>query len=417
MLLQKARIGKTAVILIILILLATLAAMPLFLRAESTRGTTPEANLFLPVIYNEDDLTPNPSANATSTPTLTASPTIHPTITASATPSATSTSIEPYIVLMPDCGPGPNIFFYIQGYNWPDDESITVTWNGTPIIFLPAIQHTGSFSIAWTSEGMTSGLYMVSAVSGTNGATASDYYTIPCGAAITPTSTPTPEPADLVIGQPILISTPPVVAYQPLAFEVPITNTGGVDINTLFFVDLLFDPMPVHHSDVYAAVSGLEGHGSMTLTITSTIGLANYIGTHQITGLADSLNHVQEANENNNVSELLEIPVSMPGSTPTNTPIPTGTGKISGIVRRVQGSFIPVERAAISVIDEASGIPIASTYSDANGFYEFNNIPDDSTYTVQACIMIDNSEYFGMRSNRTPSDSLVDIFLNKQPCP
>lgn len=34
MLLKKIHIGKTAVILIILILLATLAAMPLFLRAE-----------------------------------------------------------------------------------------------------------------------------------------------------------------------------------------------------------------------------------------------------------------------------------------------------------------------------------------------------------------------------------------------
>jgi len=74
MLLQKAQIGKTAVLIIILTLLATLAAMPLFLQADSTGGTTQEANLFLPVVYNEDDLTPNPGTDATPTPTTTASP-------------------------------------------------------------------------------------------------------------------------------------------------------------------------------------------------------------------------------------------------------------------------------------------------------------------------------------------------------
>lgn len=531
MLLQKARIGKTAVLVTVLIILGSLTAMPLLLQADATREA--DSFLFLPMIYNqvETDSTPNPITESTATPTFTASPTIHPTITASVTPSSTatatptstpvdpyviampncgpgpnitfnlyganwptnqsltvfwegipqmtfqantipgsfsttwsfsglingiytvsalsgtagatastqiyipcgiqptstptptetpsptSTPVKPYIVIMPDCGPGPTIFFYVQGYYWPVNESVTLTWNDNPMMVLQAGQHSGNFSFGWTFEGMTSGLYKVSAISGTSGITSSDYYTIPCGALITPTAMPTPEPADLVIGQPILISTPPVIAYQPLAFEVPITNTGGVDINTLFFVDLLFDPTPVHYRDVYTAVSNLAGNSSITLTITSTIGLANYLGPHQITGVVDSLDHVVEANEDNNSSPVLEIPFATPGNTPTNTPEPVGTGTISGIVRRIQGKSIPMERAAITAIDEANGIPIASTYSDANGYYELNNLPDNKTYTIQACIIIDSDSYFGVRSGQTPPNMFADIILNKQPCP
>lgn len=512
MLLQKSQIGKTIVIFVIIILLTILAAMPLFLQADSTGETTPEANLFLPVVLSEEDSTPDPGANATPTATATICPQATPEIflidpvtsptselsqtlvvrlgrgewvrasgpagtvtvnapdldglfritvplaanttndilvegkvelvgtpgetcvygdyilsrtvsivqespTATFTPTPTSIPIEPYIVAVPDCGPGPNIFFLVQGYNWPVNESITLTWNDNPMIVMQADQHSDNFSFGWTFEGMTSGLYKVSAISGTSGITASDYYTIPCGASITPTVTQTPEPADLVIGQPILISTPPIITYQPLAFEVPITNTGEVDINTLFFVDLLFDPTPVHHSDVYAAVSGLDGNSSMTLTITSTIGLANYTGPHHITGMVDSLDKITETNEGNNLSPVLEIPLSIPGNTPTNTPVPNGAGSISGIVRRINVNFIPVERASITVIDETTGISIASTYSDENGYYELNNLPDDTTYTIQACIMIDNSEYFGVRVGKTPVDTFADIYLNKQQCP
>ena len=330
MLLQNVRIGKTAVLLTLLLILIGLALLPLYLRADSNGEATPEAYLYLPAIYKETD--GSMTLTATATPTLTATPTIYPSITPSFTSTATATS----------------------------------TGTPTPSPIPPS---------------------------------------------------PTPAPADLVVGQPQFVSTPPVIVYQPIAFEVPITNTGDIAIDTLFFVDLLFDPPSGHPTDVYTAVSGLGGNSSTTLTITSTIGLANFVGTHQITGWVDSLDHVVEADETNNLSESLEIVISSPAGTPTNTPVPSGTETISGITRASLGTTIlPIERAAITLIDEGTGIAIASTYSNENGFYSLDNIPSGSTYTVQACITIDNVEYFGVRSGRTPPDPFADIFVLSGDC-
>jgi hypothetical protein len=325
MLLQKARIGKTAVILIIIILLAALATMPLFLQADTAGEATSEANLFLPVVYNEDDGTPNPVASATPTPT------------SSHTPTATNTAT-----------------------NAPTDVP---TATNTPV-------------------------------------------------------TPLPAPADLIVGPPILISTPPIIVYEPVAFQVPVTNTGDIAIVDLFFVDLLFDPTPVHYSDVYAAVSGLDGNSSITLTITSTIGFANFVGTHQVTGWVDSLDHIVEANETDNFSEPLDVPIASFGGTPTSTPIPNGTAAISGTaVVVVGGSFINQERMLISAIDESSGLTVAVTYSDENGFYQFDNLTTGDFYTVTACITIDNNEYFGIRTNREAPDASSHISVMQGTCP
>jgi hypothetical protein len=213
------------------------------------------------------------------------------------------------------------------------------------------------------------------------------------------------------------VSTPPIIVYEPVAFQVPITNTGDIAIDDLFFVDLLFDPTPVHHSDVYAAVSGLGGNNTVTLTITSTIGLANFLGDHQVTALVDSLDHVTEADETNNLSAPFEITISEPAGTPTNTPLPTGTATISGVARAfLDGAYLPQERMRISAIDEATGQVVAVTYSDENGFYQFDNLTEGVAYTVQGCITIDNNAYFGFRNSRTAPDAFADIFANEGPC-
>lgn len=500
----------------------------MFLRADSTGETTPEADLFLPVIYNEDDLTPDPGTNAkptsasSQTPNPTNTPTNTPTFTATPTPWCniqfenevgsntpsvlitgdvgievtiinlttnevlgsgvingpftghdcpgysfisvspridetnighvllaqqtdnlenndttmvvdtsnpvpTSTPNAPYLAVVPDCGMGPDIQFKVKGNNWPVDQMLTLSWEGIPQIVLQANEHSGYFNMTWTFEGLSNGIYTVSALSGTNGISASDQVFVPCGILPTntptptytpmPTNTPLPSPADLVVGQPILVSTPPIIVYEPVAFQVPITNTGDTAVTSLFFVDLLFDPPATHFSDVYAAVSGLSGNSSVTLTITSTIGLANFVGTHQITGWVDSLDHVSETDETNNLSEPLDVIITEFGGTPTTTPTPDGTEKISGVVSIVEANVLPIERAAVTVIDEGSGLPIASTYSDANGFYSVGNIPSGSTYTVQACIVIDNDEYFGVRFARPAPDLFANIFASQGPCP
>ena len=413
---QKKQIGKTAVFFITFLFLIGLATMPLFLRADSTGEPTPEAELFLPIVYNKADGTPDPGADVT--------PTIQPTNSASPTPTPTNTPVDPYIVVVPDCGPGPNIEFNLQGANWPVDQTITLYWENNPQAVFQANTHTGSFNMIWTFNGLSDGIYTVRAISGINEATATDLVYIPCG--IQPTNTPaptntptpvTPAPADLIVGQPILVSTPPIIVYEPVAFQVPITNTGDFAIENLFFVDLLFDPQATHFSDVYTAVSGLGSNSTITLTITSTIGFANFVGAHQVTGWVDSLDNIVEADETNNLSDPLEVPIANFGGTPTSTPTPNGAEIISGNARVfLGGSFINQERMLVSAVDEASGLTIAVTYSDENGFYQFDNLPT-GTYTVQGCITINNAEYFGFRSGRTPPDSFADIFATEQPCP
>jgi hypothetical protein len=336
MLQQKAQIGKTAVLIITLLFLITLAAMPLFLRADSTGELTPEAYLFLPFVQKDTLGTPDPGSEATATPTQT--PTATQTATGTATPIASSTATP--------------------------TASNTATPDNTS----------------------------------------------------TPTPV-TPEPADLVIGQPILLSTPPLIVYQPVAFQVPITNTGDLAITNLFFVDLLFDPPATHFTDVYAAVSGLSGNKTVTLTITSTIGFANFAGIHQVTGWVDSLDDVAEVDETNNLSIPLDVPIANFGGTPTSTPTPNGTETISGATLILQDSLLPIERATITLIDETSGIPIASTYSDENGSYALSNIPTGTSYTAQACIFIDNQPFFGLITGITAPTTLANIIMVPQSCP
>lgn len=363
---------------------------------------------------------------ATPSPTFTPIPTSTPTNTPLPTPSNTPSA--PYIVVVPDCGPGPDILFNVQGANWPVNQSVTLFWDGTPQIVLQANQHTGAFTFTWTFDGLTDGSYTVSALAGTNGATSADIFTIPCSGQPTPTSGPietaTPVPADLVaISPPTLISTPPIVAYQPVQFSVVITNTGDEAVQSQFFVDIYLDPttiltdsIPLTDSDGYSAVSGLAGGASQVITVTSPLGFANNPTSHQIYGMVDSVLQIVESSEINNVTDPLAMNNVTPAPTPTATPNLTGNDEISGVVRALIGTFLPQFRATVVLIDESTSQVIASQITDTNGFYQFDNVPA-GTFTVQSCIVIDNTEYFGLRSGRTPPDPYADIFATQGVCP
>lgn len=363
---------------------------------------------------------------ATPSPTFTPVPTNTPTNTPLPTPSQTPGG--PYIVVVPDCGPGPDILFNVQGFNWPTNQSVTLSWEGTPQIVLQANQHTGSFTFTWTFDGLSDDTYTVSALSGTNGATASDTFTIPCAGQPTPTSGPiqtsTPSPADLVaISPPTLISTPPIVAYQPVQFSVLITNTGDLAVDNQFFVDIYLDPteiltdrIPLAESDGYSAVSGLAGGASQVITITSPFGFTNNPTNHQVYGMVDSVLQVDELSETNNVTDPLTVNNVTPAATPTPTPNLTGNDEISGVVRALIGTFLPQFRATVLLIDEGTSQIVAVEVTDENGFYEFDTVPA-GTFTVQTCIVIDNTEYFGLRSGRTPPDPFADIFATQGACP
>lgn len=363
--------------------------------------------------------TPTPS------PTLTPIPTSTPTNTPQPTPSNTPSG--PYIAIAPNCGPGPDILFNIQGFNWPVNRSVTLSWEGIPQVVLQANQHTGSFTFTWTFSSLADGTYTVSALSGVNGATSSAVFTIPCPGQPTPTppaETATPVPADLIaISPPTLISTPPITAYESVQFSVAITNTGEVAVENQFFVDIYLDPstiltdrIPLTESDGYSAVSGLAGGASRVITITSPLGFTNNPATHQVYGMVDSVIQIPEVSEVNNVTDPLTVTNVIPGNTPTPTPNLTGNDEIGGVVFAFLAGYLPQFRATVQLIDQNTSQVVATEITDENGYYQFDSVPVGN-YTVQSCIVIDNIEYFGLRINRTPPDPYADIFANQGACP
>lgn len=369
-------------------------------------------------------------------PTNTPSPTFTPVPTNTPTntplPSPTNTPGSPYIVIFPDCGPGPNIQFNLQGYNWPTNQSVTLSWQGAPQVVLQANTHPGNFTYTWTFNGLTNGTYTVSALSGTNGATASDTFTIPCSGQPTPTvpaQTVTPIPADLLaFGPPKLISTPPIVAYQPVQFTVNITNTGEVNVENQFFVDIYLDPttiltdrIPLTESDGYSAVSGLNGGQSRVITITSPLGFTNNPTTHQVYGMVDSVLQISEVSELNNVTNPLTVLNVTPAATPTPTPNLTGDSEISGVVQVLTSELLTQFRALVTLVDPGapgSGV-VAITQTDAEGLYTFSNIGpaiSPSGYTIKACVTIDNNSFFGLRTGINPPTNFANVYMIPGPC-
>ncbi|MCP5100784.1 MAG: hypothetical protein GY943_34980, partial [Chloroflexi bacterium] len=272
-------------------------------------------------------------------------------------------------------------------------------------MIIDANQHSGAFSRVVTIPSVTAGTYTVKAIS-ENLTEDTAAFNVPCDIPPTPTPptatpTSTPRPADLVmISPPQLLSAPPINAYESVDFRVVITNTGDIDINQQFFVDLYFDPtaifstyIPITESVGLAAVSGLPSGESRVITITAPTGFKNIPDPHMVYSMVDSVNvpggQIAEANETNNVSNPATIYNVIPAGTPTATPTPdpSGTDSISGIVQSRVTQWIPQNRAIVYLVDSLSQI-ITVQQTDENGFYSFNNVQPDQ-YTVYSCIDIE----------------------------
>lgn len=375
-------------------------------------------------------LPPTNTPTATFTPVPTHTPTSTPTITPTFTPS------NPFITLLPSCGTGPNVQFNVLGYNWDINEGIVLQWDGINQLIIQPNTHNGSFSYTWTFSGVTDGQHEVRAYStGTGGQFDEDikFYEVPCSNEPTPTpqpsATPTLSPADLVMfSPPQLVSTPPIIAYEPVEFTVVITNAGQTDVSSQFFVDVYLDPtniytdhIPLAESGGYIAVSSLAGGASQVLTITSPLGFTNDPATHQVYGMVDSVQQIAESIETNNISQPATIINVTPASTPTPSPTPDGSQVVGGVVQVLAGRLLPQFRAVVRIIDP--GLPgdgvIGIQQSDFNGFYNFNNIPpsvNPGGYTLTACVYIDNISYFGIRTGITPPNDVVSIYMLPGPC-
>lgn len=377
-------------------------------------------------------------APPTSTPSPTLTPLPSATPSPTYTPPPTATPNTPYIVVQPPCGTpaqDPDLVqFSVTFINWPTTQSLTVFWNGNLLQNWQPGQHAGSFTQSYTrSVPQTTATYTITAVAG-GGASDYELFFVPCTEFPTPTpgttATNTPAPPDLVVfGPPVLVSTPPIIAYQPVQFRVPITNAGDIDVNSQFFVDIYLDPdptlvlsttIPITESDGYSAVSSLAGQQSRVITITSQLGFENPPtpdSPNSVYGFVDSLERVVETDETNNITDGLIVFVT-PAATPTPSPTPGGADTISGAAYTFEDDLIPQFRAFISLIDESSGQTIATTQSDQYGYYAFNGVPQPvSTYMVTACITIDGEEWFGYRNGILPPNLLVILVMFQGPCP
>ncbi len=203
-----------------------------------------------------------------------------------------------------------------------------------------------------------------------------------------------------------------------VTYTVDITNTGSVDIEELFFVDIYIDPasvsgirIPIEDSNGYAAVSGLAGGASAEIIVPAPNGFPNIPPIHQVYGMVDSVEQIVETDETNNISGPVMIDYVTPGPDPIWTPeYPVGSDNtISGVVRVLLRDWVPVQRIEVKLID-GSGQTVATTTTDRNGYYEFRGLPP-ADFSVTACVTVDNTSFSGSRAGITAPDGYADLFM------
>ena len=369
-----------------------------------------------------------PPALETATPTFTPTRTPPP---ATATPTPTRTPATPFIIANPSCSQGSPIQFMVEGYNWTNTSAINLYWipqgQAASLQDIIPAGHPPAFQRFWSLNGVPNGTHTIRAQ---QGATISNFsFVVPCpNVTATPptvTATATPNPADLIIGQPILISTPPIVEYQPIDIRVVITNTGSVNVNNQFFVDSFFDPpvsaiysdtIDILYSSGYRGITTLAGGQSRVITITAPLGfVGGDTGTREIYTVVDSILQIPESNEYNNISQALQVGNVTPAPSPTPVPTLPGSDRISGIVSAYISTWVPQYRAHVYLV---AGSNIYTVDTAQSGYYEFNGV-SPGTYNLVACIDIDTTTYVGALTGIVPPNPFADIWMLSDPagCP
>ncbi len=214
---------------------------------------------------------------------------------------------------------------------------IIYTWQATekqPVIYVGGASSQVSFN--WATGGLKT--ITVTAANLHNQVTAT--HTITLATAV----------ADLTIGPLELVSTPPITVLTPVTFRATISNTGNVNVNTPFLVDVFLDPtivltnsIPFSQSSGFQMVSNLAAGASRVVTITADAGFAPQPLTHTVYAMVDSLQQITEADESNNISGPLTVTaVLLPPEITLNPSCSNGGPMID---MHVAGSYWPVGEA------------------------------------------------------------------------
>ncbi len=378
----------------------------------------------------------------TNTPTVTPTPVPTDTpVPPTETPvPPTATPHDPYVDFSAPClNPDTDLTIGVNGGSWPADEVISIYYNNVYQTRILASDHNGYFTIDLLNMTVEVGTLTIRAVA-SGGAAAENTINSPCPnftpTPVTSTPTPTDSPPDLVIiNQPVMISTPPIVEYSPVQFQVVISNTGDINVNDQFFVDLYFDPteiftdsIPLIYSDGYLAIDSLNGGASQVITITSQQGFTGGESQREVYGMVDSLREITESQEDNNIAFALQVEVTpvTPTPSPTLEATPTGYGTVSGVVRSFNesiGKWLPQHRAKVYLQDENNpAILIGPVESNSLGVYTFNDVSVDTTYTAYACLDAGASDYIGAKPVILPPTftanlSIFDDHVSQCPVP
>lgn len=340
-------------------------------------------------------------------PTATPNPTAAPP---SPTPTATPTT--QYIDLDPTCGPEGSVTITITGHQWPTSKGdFDIFWDGTYLKTIPA----SADFVTDITVTVVNGSHTIMVETTKPGKKYSDSKTfeVPCAAAPTPTPAPTPSQPNLVVASVALENVGTISTYDPLTFTVAVRNVGAAAANSLFWVDLYFDPAtePPSPSDLmgevsvaWVAVSSLAQNGTISLTFNYPDGF-DTTGDHTAYALADSWDQISESDEEDNVGGPAAVPVTLEGVPPTPTPTPTpGSGDVGAISGstwlHIYGDIVPQGRVDIYLYDGAD--LMAETISDQDGNYVLADVPV-GTYTVIGETIIDGQVY---------SDIVLNVQVN-----
>lgn len=122
------------------------------------------------------------------------------------------------------------------------------------------------------------------------------------------------KPDLVVIGPPQLLTPLPVGATQPVSFAVTIQNIGTMAVDAPFFIDIFLDPspifsghIPINQSGGFATLAHLPAGSVTTVTIPALAGFNWQPPPHTVYAVVDSLSHISEADEQNNLSVPLIV--------------------------------------------------------------------------------------------------------------
>ncbi len=191
---------------------------------------------------------------------------------------------------------------------------VTVTWSATDAA---TVSQTNQLETSHTFQWASSGVKTITVT-----AQNKDFAPITATHQITIN-----RPVNLIIGPLHLITDLPVTPYEPAVFSTTITNTGDIDNNNQFFVDVFINPtevytdhIPIEQSSGYTAVSSLAANTSKIVTVTAPLGFAANVPTHTVYAMVDSLDFIAESMETDNISEPLIITGTLPGAAMMLTP-------------------------------------------------------------------------------------------------